>query len=241
MPFGHRHSLLGHPVPPRGSAPLTIGLADLGADGFDVRLDHDGVSTFHSLESRPEWVPSLPRDLVVLSWPVSCLRPPCAPSAKGKVLSPRSTSHHPRLSDNEASSRVHSRSPARPSSWPGDPRMEQGLLGHGPRASHSADQEPATRAGAGDGRLSTCPELRHQHHRSSDRRSPLTVSDSVSHHKIRLVEPHRHDAAGVRCSNPSDASLLGVMIGLDNRHPPAQGAFDLSGAANQPARPWIRG
>ena len=25
-PFGHRHSLLGHPVPPRNSAPLTVGL-----------------------------------------------------------------------------------------------------------------------------------------------------------------------------------------------------------------------
>lgn len=32
--------------------------------------------------------------------------------------------------DNEASSRVHSRSPARPSPRPGDPRMERGLLGH---------------------------------------------------------------------------------------------------------------
>jgi len=28
LPFGHRHPLLGHPVPPRDSAPLTIGLPD---------------------------------------------------------------------------------------------------------------------------------------------------------------------------------------------------------------------
>ena len=29
LPFGHRHPLLGHPVPPRDSAPLTIGLPGL--------------------------------------------------------------------------------------------------------------------------------------------------------------------------------------------------------------------
>ena len=54
-PFGHRHPLLGHPVPPRDSAPLTIGLPDrLGPDP-------DGVSTFHAHETRPEWVPPIPR------------------------------------------------------------------------------------------------------------------------------------------------------------------------------------
>src|SRR5439155_26906764 len=54
-PFGHRHSLVGHPVPPRSSAPLTVGLPG------HQRLDPDGVSTFRTSESRPDWVPSLPR------------------------------------------------------------------------------------------------------------------------------------------------------------------------------------
>ena len=177
LPFGHRHSLLGHPVPPRSSAPLTIGLPAIRADGFDARLDHDGVSTFHSLELRPGWVPSLPRDHVVLSWPVSCLRPPRAPSARGKVLSPRSPSHLPGLPitrRHQGFTHVHP-----PGLLPGlvTPGWIGGSLGKSSRASHLADQEPATHAGAGDGRSSTCPELCHLHHQSSNPHSSLKVSD----------------------------------------------------------------
>ena len=62
-PFGHRHWLLGHPVPPEDSAPLTIGLPGKSPDP-------DGVSTFRTLDTRPDWVPSLPRDHAVLIWPV---------------------------------------------------------------------------------------------------------------------------------------------------------------------------
>jgi hypothetical protein len=32
--------------------------------------DPDGVSTFRTLDARPDWVPSLPRDHTVLIWPV---------------------------------------------------------------------------------------------------------------------------------------------------------------------------
>ena len=62
------------------------------------RLDHDGVSTFHTFETRPDWAPSLPRDQAVLSRPVRSLRSPLAASSNGQVLSPRSTSHLPELS-----------------------------------------------------------------------------------------------------------------------------------------------
>lgn len=55
LPFGRRHPLLGHPIPPRHSAPLTIGLPDHSG------LDPDGVSTFHAHETRPGWAPPLPR------------------------------------------------------------------------------------------------------------------------------------------------------------------------------------
>lgn len=51
----HRHALLEHPVPPRHSAPLTIGLP--GRPGPDL----DGVSTFRAHEMRPGWAPPNPR------------------------------------------------------------------------------------------------------------------------------------------------------------------------------------
>ena len=45
LPFGRRHSLPGHPVPPGDSAPLTIGLPAPGAGP-------DGVSMFRTRETR---------------------------------------------------------------------------------------------------------------------------------------------------------------------------------------------
>lgn len=51
----HRRSLLEHPVPARTSAPLTVGLPGIEP------LDPDGVSTFRTSETRPGWVPSIPR------------------------------------------------------------------------------------------------------------------------------------------------------------------------------------
>jgi hypothetical protein len=90
-PFGHRRSLLRHPAPtrefrsPRGRPTRR-------------RLDPGGVSTFRTSESRPDWVPSLPRGPAVLTWPVLSLRPPLAPSSRGQALSPRSGIHLPELS-----------------------------------------------------------------------------------------------------------------------------------------------
>jgi hypothetical protein len=51
-----RHPLVGHPVPPRDCAPLTIGLPGRN------NPDPGGVSTFRAYETRPGWVPPLPRD-----------------------------------------------------------------------------------------------------------------------------------------------------------------------------------
>jgi hypothetical protein len=51
--------------------------------------DLDGVSTFRTLDTQPDWVPSLPRDHAVLIRPVVPARPSRAPSARGQVLSPR--------------------------------------------------------------------------------------------------------------------------------------------------------
>lgn len=44
----------GHPVPPGSWAFLTVGLPD-------TRPDPDGVSTFHTHEPRPGWVPPVSR------------------------------------------------------------------------------------------------------------------------------------------------------------------------------------
>jgi hypothetical protein len=98
--------------PPRNSTPLTVGLPG------SQRLDPDGVSTFRTSESRPDWLPSLPRGPTVLSRPVRSLRPPLAPTSRGQALSPRSSSISGAVYY-EASSRVHSRSAARPSPSPG--------------------------------------------------------------------------------------------------------------------------
>ena len=56
-PFGHRHWLFGSSCsrPGRFSSPHSRPTRPF------VRLDPDGVSTFHTSEKRPGWVPSLPR------------------------------------------------------------------------------------------------------------------------------------------------------------------------------------
>ena len=79
--------LLGILLPPRSSAPLTVGLPEQPAPG------PDGISTFRTSESRPDWVPSLPRGPAVLTRPVRSLRSPLAPTSRGQALSPRSSSH----------------------------------------------------------------------------------------------------------------------------------------------------
>jgi hypothetical protein len=58
-PFGHRHSLLGHPLP-AGELGLPHGRLT-GPHGWEP--DPDGVVTFHAHEIRPGWVPSIPRGL----------------------------------------------------------------------------------------------------------------------------------------------------------------------------------
>jgi len=52
LPFGHRHSLLGHPLPAGGLGPPHGRLTE--PEGSDP----DGVSPFRTHEQRPGWVPS---------------------------------------------------------------------------------------------------------------------------------------------------------------------------------------
>src|SRR5215831_4955063 len=54
LPFGRQHSLLGHPIPAGG-----LGLPHGRLTGQNP--DPDGVTTFHTHELRPDWVPPVPR------------------------------------------------------------------------------------------------------------------------------------------------------------------------------------
>src|SRR5215218_1981858 len=141
LPFGHRHWLLGHPVPARD-------FRSPHGRPTRHRLDPDRVSTFHTPEIRPDWAPSSPRDPAVLTRPVRSLRPPLAASSSGQALSPRSTSHLPELSvtgHHQGFTRV--RPPGLPLTW-SIPWMGQGPLGFFPGL-HTPQARPATHARAG--------------------------------------------------------------------------------------------
>jgi len=140
--------LLGILFPPRASALLTVGLP---GECQSIRPDPDGVSTFHTPESRPDWVPSLPRDHAVLSGRSDPSDRRAPPLPGGQVLSPRSTSHLPKLSitgRRQGFTCVHP-----PGLLPGPVILgwNKDHLGHTPRAPHPADQGSAEHAEAGDG------------------------------------------------------------------------------------------
>lgn len=115
-PFGHRHSLLEHPVPAEGFRPSHD-------RPTGPKAGPDGVSTFHAHELRPgEGAHSTPRP-ALFARPARGLRSPPLPGPIIRVLDPSS-----RASDSEASSRVHPHSPVRPSP-PGRSPDGTGALG----------------------------------------------------------------------------------------------------------------
>ncbi len=106
LPFGYRHSLPGHPVPPGACAPLTIGLphhpqAARTRAGFPC-----------SARVRHGWgrAPSIPRGLRCLPRP-GTLPARRMPPFNGRSLPPRCCSSVPEGPTNGASARVHWRSP----------------------------------------------------------------------------------------------------------------------------------
>ena len=168
-PFGHRHPLLGHPVPAEDSAPLTIGLPDrLGPDP-------DEVSTFHAHETRRGWVPLYPETSGVPTTgshcPVAACRPFQRPGPITHVFVPSS-----RVRNNEASSGVHSRSPARPSPRPVAPPDGRGALRLLPWASHPNGQTRRRTPGRGS-ILNTDREL-------APRRTGLQSAGSFALHDL---------------------------------------------------------
>ena len=117
-----RPLLLGHPVPPRASAPLTIGLPrqDQRGPGRGFRVPHAQASW----GGRPLY----PRGAAVFLRPSRGRRsPPATPS--GQPLSPRSNCPPRGARNNGTSARVHWCSPIQPSPhlWPRDGTGALGL------------------------------------------------------------------------------------------------------------------
>jgi hypothetical protein len=96
LPFGGRHSLLGHPVPPGDSVPLTIGLPRR------TGADPDGVSVFRTHETQLGWAPSIPggsgvHATVPRSAVAACRFPAASPGHPGLATRPGElglTGHH---------------------------------------------------------------------------------------------------------------------------------------------------
>ena len=141
-PFGHRHSLLGHPVPPGASAPLTVGLPrhhrQHGPErGFHVPHARDPAGIGRPLypggdgvDATEEWCPVAA---------AASQRP--APVTPALHSVPGCVYH-------EASTRIHS---IRPSSLPltCDPQTERAVLGLSPELHTPRHQVPERTSGQG--------------------------------------------------------------------------------------------
>jgi transposase len=177
-------------------------------------------------ESRPDWVPSLPRGPAVLTRPVRSLRPPLAPSSRGQALSPRRAFHLPELSitrRHRGFTRVH------PPGLP--PRLltldGTGPLGLAPRASHPGRQD-LHGARQGRGRASsTRPELyaRHQHRTSF----PLTHSQCATSCRTIGDDMSRFPTAGHL------ASWAGTVPGSN------ESAGKVKSSRTRPGNPYLQG
>ncbi len=143
LPFGGRHSLLGHPFPP--------GIPPLLRSAYRHQVpDHDGVSTFRTHEIRPEWAPSVPRDLRCSRGPGPFPGPPPAALPRHGSCHPGPAVTYPELSLTRHQSRVHLiRPPGLPLTR--GPRMTRGTLRLYPWAPHPREQDPRTHARAGTG------------------------------------------------------------------------------------------
>ena len=144
--------------------PASASWTSCPAEGFRPSYDRptrtskspgpDGVSTFHAHETRPGRAPPIPQASGVLATgshsPVAACRPSQRPGPITQVFVPSS-----KVRNNEASSGVHSRSPARPSPRPVAPPDGTGALRLLPWARTPTDKtrrrtpDPSTQARAG--------------------------------------------------------------------------------------------
>ena len=168
-------SFCGHPSPARDSAPLAIGLPA-------QRAGPRRVTTFRTRETRPEWAPSLPRDLRCPREPVIIPGPPPAALPRHGSYHPGTAITHPGLPVTRHQSRVHVlRPPGLPLTR--GPRMTRGTLRLYPGLRTHADRTRARTPGQGQAQ-STSPEQRRQHYvmlALQSARFTRNMCDLVSH------------------------------------------------------------
>ena len=112
--FAHRHSLLGHPVPARDFRSPHGRPTEPPADGRTL----SGFSVFRTHETRPGWVPSLPRGGGVLPTSAASLIGACHFTTASPL--PRCNLPPAELLITEHT-KIHSRSPVRPFPCPSFP------------------------------------------------------------------------------------------------------------------------
>ena len=141
MPFGHRHSLLGRPVPARRQSSSRPAYRPTSGGS-----DRNGVSTFHTHETRPDRVPPLPRDGDAHTTDSESSVAACRFSTASPA--PRCCFHPSRAQRNGTSRDLLAFTPAGlPLAC--NPRMEQGPLGIFPEL--RTPPLPATHVKAGTG------------------------------------------------------------------------------------------
>jgi len=151
--------LLGILLPPRSSAPLTVGLPD------SQRLDPTGFPRSAHPSHGRIGCPLYPEAQ-------RCSHDRSDPSGRRSPPLPGARPYHPGphpisgAIHYEASSRVYSRSPARPSPSPGDPLDGSGALGLFPGLRTPTGRTCGARQGGGRA-SSTRPELHDRHRRTS--------------------------------------------------------------------------
>ena len=137
--------------PPGSWALLTVGLPDLGPDP-------DGVSTFRTHELRPGWVPPIPRGRRCSPDRLRVLQ--SAPALSSDQSLPPLQRPICGVSDDEASSGVHSRSPVRSSPLPVTPGWNESPWASPPSFTPRRYRRRMSKWGRA---LSTDPELRCRH------------------------------------------------------------------------------
>ena len=179
LPFGHRHSLLGS-----SCARWGIRLPSRSAYRQISRRTPSGLSRSACDRCGRGGRPLNPGDGGAL--PASQVRSGRhPPPSSGRPLFSRLLQPTGESANDEASSRIHSRSPVRPSPACGLP---DGTGALGPFPGLRTLQLPASARRGGDGPCALDRELRHRHQPIPLRRVPLITCDFVSHD---LVQPGR--------------------------------------------------
>ncbi len=176
LPFGRRHSLLGHPVPPGDSAPLTIGLPHRQLPAARTRA---GFPCSARVRHGRDRVPSVPRGRRCLHGHACIPWPPPAALQRPVPVTPV-PQPIPGCFPHEASARVHWHSPLPAIPLTCNPRTEREPLGFtlgftpgraGPSRACQGGDEPQALARDHAIAISDLPQRTHST-RAASRRKP---------------------------------------------------------------------